>query len=88
MIGYSNLMHGYTVGMDDFTTRQQRILIELARGSSMKTICNATGLAAPSVRAMISDICLFLGTSDPAGARHWLLEQLDRSERIGENGAR
>jgi DNA-binding NarL/FixJ family response regulator len=79
MTGYTNLMHGYTVGMDDFTARQQRILIELARGSSMKTICSATGLTAPSVRAMIADICLFLGTSEPAGARRWLLEQLDRA---------
>jgi DNA-binding NarL/FixJ family response regulator len=79
MTGYTNMMDGYTVGMDDFTTRQQRILIELARGSSMKTICSATGLTAPSVRAMIADICLFLGTSDSAGARRWLLEQLDRA---------
>jgi DNA-binding NarL/FixJ family response regulator len=84
MTGYNSAMNGYHVDIDDFTARQQRIMIELARGSSMDAICSATGLAAPSVRAMISDICLFLGTPDPAGARHWLLEQLDRSERTAE----
>lgn len=83
MTGYNSAMHDYNVDMNDFTVRQQRIMIELARGSSLDAICQATGLAAPSVRAMISDICLFLGTPDPAGARHWVLEQLDRSERSG-----
>ncbi len=83
MTGYNSVMGGYNVDIDDFTVRQQKIMIELARGSSMEAICEATGLAAPSVRAMISDICLFLGTPDPAGARRWLLEQLDRSERAG-----
>lgn len=81
MTGYDEVMDGYQVGINDFTLRQQRIMMELARGSSMSKICDATGLAAPSVRAMISDICLFLGTTDPAGARRWLLDQLDRSER-------
>ncbi|MEZ4570841.1 MAG: hypothetical protein R2849_11045 [Thermomicrobiales bacterium] len=85
MTGYSEVMDGYQVGINDFTLRQQRIMIELARGSSMNAICKATGLAAPSVRAMISDICLFLGTTDPAGARSWLLDQLDRSERADSN---
>jgi DNA-binding NarL/FixJ family response regulator len=75
-------LHGYAVDTNDFTMRQQRIMMELARGSSMEAICQATGLTATSVRAMISDICLFLGTPDPAGARHWILEQLDRSERL------
>ncbi len=79
MTGYNAVMHGYDVGLNDFTLRQRRIMIELARGSSIETICQETGLTPMSVRAMISDICLFLGTPDPAGARHWLLDQFDRA---------
>lgn len=82
MTGYNEVMNGYEVGIDDFTLRQRRIMIELARGSSIQTICRATGLTPPSVRAMISDICLFLGAPDPAAARDWLLDQLDRTEGI------
>ena len=81
MTGYNAVMHGYDVGFNNFTLRQRRIMIELARGSSMQTICDETGLTPLSVRAMISDICLFLGTPDPASARHWLLDQFERSER-------
>ena len=79
MTGYNAVMNDYDVGLNDFTMRQRRIMIELARGSSIQTICAETGLTPMSVRAMISDICLFLGASDPAGARRWLLEQLDRA---------
>lgn len=82
MTGYNEVMNGYEVGIDDFTLRQRRIMIELARGSSIQTICQATGLTPPSVRAMISDICLFLGAPDPASARDWLLDHLDRTERV------
>ena len=82
MRGYIAAVHGYEVGINDFTARQQRILAELARGSSIETICDATGLTVPSVRAMIADICLFVGASDPATARSWYLDQLDRSERV------
>ncbi|HLT19415.1 MAG TPA: hypothetical protein VKZ96_08170 [Thermomicrobiales bacterium] len=81
MIGYNSAIDSYHVDMNDFTVRQQRIMMELARGSSMEAICQATGLTAPSVRAMISDICLFLDAPDPAAARNWILEQLERSER-------
>ena len=83
MTGYNEVMNGYKVGIDDFTLRQRRIMIELARGSSLQTICQATGLTPPSVRAMISDICLFLGASDPAGARRWILDQFDRASGDG-----
>lgn len=86
MTGYSEVMDGYDVELNDFTLRQQRIMMELARGSSIQTICEETGLTPMSVRAMISDICLFLGASDPAGARRWLIEQLDRA--TGESSSR
>ncbi len=79
MTGYNAVMHGRDVGLNDFALRQRRILIELARGSSMQTICDETGLTPMSVRAMISDTCLFLGTPDPASARHWLLDRFDRA---------
>ncbi|CAN5744017.1 hypothetical protein BH23CHL2_BH23CHL2_11540 [soil metagenome] len=88
MTGYNDVMNGYEVGIDDFTLRQRRIMIELARGSSIQTICQATGLTPPSVRAMISDICLFLGAPDPAAARNWLLDQLDRSEQVDSDRER
>lgn len=79
MTGYNAVMNGYDVGLNDFTLRQQRIMMGLARGASIQTICEETGLTPMSVRAMISDICLFLGTPDPAGARHWILDQFDRA---------
>ena len=83
MTGYNAVMHGYDVGLNDFTLRQQKIMMELARGSSLQTICEETGLTPMSVRAMISDICLFLGASDPAGARRWILDQFDRAAGEG-----
>lgn len=79
MTGYNAAINDYGVRINDFTLRQQRIMMGLARGSSIQTICEETGLTPMSVRAMISDIYLFLGASDPAGARHWILDQFDRA---------
>ncbi len=84
MIGYNAAVHGYRPGLNDFTLRQQRIMMGLARGSSIQSICDDTGLTPMSVRAMISDIYLFLGASDPAGARHWILDQFDRAADGGQ----